>query len=69
MDKKEPKLLAWIASSKKDLIEFPMDVRKEMGHALRIAQEGGKHKDAKPLKGLETASINLYISDIICTYE
>jgi phage-related protein len=22
-----------------------------MGHALYIAQEGGKHKDAKPLKG------------------
>jgi len=49
--------LGWIASSKKDLMEFPITVRKEMGHALFIAQLGGKHKDAKPLKGLKGATI------------
>ena len=51
------KALAWIASSKRDLFEFPADIRKEMGHALYIAQEGGKHKNAKPLKGLRGASV------------
>ena len=28
-----------------------------MGHALYIAQEGGKHKDAKPLKGFGGANV------------
>lgn len=49
--------VGWIASSKKDLMEFPLNVRKEMGHALYIAQEGGKDKDAKPFKGFGNASV------------
>lgn len=51
------KELEWIGSSKKDLLEFPIDVRKEMGHALFIAQAGGKHKNAKPLKGFAGAKL------------
>jgi phage-related protein len=31
------KELDWIGSSKRDLLKFPVDVRKEMGHALYIA--------------------------------
>lgn len=57
MNKKKTKLLAWIASSKRDFIEFPTEIRKEMGHALYIAQEGGKHKNAKPLKGFGGATV------------
>ena len=45
------KPIVWIGSSKKDFMEFPNDVRKEIGHALYIAQKGEKHRDAKPLKG------------------
>lgn len=37
MNEKKVKALGWIASSKRDLMEFPNDVRKEMGHALYIA--------------------------------
>ena len=51
------KELEWIGSSKKDLLEFPMDIRKEMGHALYMAQKGGKHKNTKPLKGFGNAKI------------
>lgn len=51
------KTLEWIASSKRDLMAFPLGVRKEMGHVLFIAQGGGKHKDAKPLKGYVGAKI------------
>jgi len=51
------KKLSWIASSKKDLKSFPLDIRKEMGHALYIAQEGGKYKNAKPLKGFKGAKV------------
>ena len=55
--RKKAKELCWIGSSKRDLMEFPLDVRKEMGHALFIAQEGSKHKDAKPLKGFGGATV------------
>jgi len=57
------KKLEWIGSSKKDLLEFPKDIRKEMGHSLYIAQEGGKHKNAKPLKGFVGAKLLEIVSD------
>ena len=44
--------LAWVGSSKRDLLEFPEPVKDEMGNALGIAQFGGKHPKAKPWKGL-----------------
>lgn len=55
MDQKKP--IIWIASSKKDFLEFPHDVKNEMGHALFIAQKGSKHMDTKPLKGFGGASV------------
>lgn len=63
MNEKKIKALSWIASSKKDLLDFPHDVRKEMGHALYIAQEGGKHKNAKPLKGFKGAAVLEIVED------
>ena len=51
MTENEMKEIEWMGSSKKDLLKFPLAVRKEMGHALYIAQVGGKYKYAKPLKG------------------
>lgn len=51
------KELDWIGSSKRDLLGFPLAVRKEIGHALYIAQEGGKHKNVKPLKGFGGAKV------------
>lgn len=57
MTENKMKELDWIGSSKKELLKFPIDVRKEMGHALYIAQAGGKHKCAKPLKGFGGAKI------------
>lgn len=51
------KELDWVGSSKKDLLDFPIDIRKEMGHALYMAQLGDKHKYSKPLKGFGNAKI------------
>lgn len=48
MDKK----ITWIASSRKDLRSFPEEVRGDIGTALFVAQQGGKHPDAKPFKGI-----------------
>jgi len=43
------KELVWIGDSKEELIEFPEDVKDFMGFALRHAQSGTTHADAKPL--------------------
>lgn len=45
------KALEWISSSKKDLLTFPEDVRKEIGYALYLAQNGDIHQNTKPFKG------------------
>lgn len=45
------KRLFWIASSKRDLEEFPDDVKKTVLFALGLAQRGEKHATAKPFKG------------------
>lgn len=41
----------FIASSQRDLAEFPEDVRGEIGHALYVAQCGDEPLSAKALKG------------------
>jgi phage-related protein len=46
-----------VASAKEDLSGFPLPVRREIGFALRSAQKGGKHPDAKPLKGFGGAGV------------
>ena len=51
------KPLFWIASAKKDLIAMPDDVKDTFGYALYLAQIGGKHDQAKPLKGFGTAGV------------
>jgi phage-related protein len=55
MDKE--KSLFWVGDSKKNLKEFPEDVKDAMGYALQIAQWGAKHPDAKPLKGFKGSSV------------
>ena len=50
-EKKQPKQLKWVGSSKKDLSEVPEEVRFEMGFALYTAQLGETHESAKMFKG------------------
>jgi phage-related protein len=54
--------VVWIGSSLNDLREFPEDVHDMMGYALYLAQTGGKHQSAKPLKGFGGAKV-LEITD------
>jgi phage-related protein len=49
--------LFWIGSSKKDLKALPDDVQQVFGYALHLTQEGGKHLQAKPLKGFTGAKV------------
>jgi|SRR5437773_8079586 len=57
VDRRRRKPLFWIGSSLDDLRGFPVDVRRVMGFALHFAQSGGKHVDAKPLKGFAGAGV------------
>jgi phage-related protein len=43
--------LHWVGSAKADFMDFPAEVRSDMGFALGVAQLGGKHPSAKPWKG------------------
>jgi phage-related protein len=57
------KPLIWIGSSREDLKTFPEEVRLVMGYALYLAQTGGKHPDAKPLKGFGGARVLEVVDD------
>jgi phage-related protein len=47
----DEKPVEWVGSARDDLKAFPGDVVREIGHALYVAQIGGKHPSAKPLTG------------------
>jgi phage-related protein len=55
--------LVFIGTSLEDLSTFPVAVKRCIGFALRTAQKGGKHPDAKPLKGFKGAGVLEIVSD------
>ncbi len=46
-----------------DLAAFPEEVKDAIGYALYVAQQGGKHPSAKPLRGFGGAGILEIIED------
>jgi phage-related protein len=57
--------LEWIASSYKDLMAMPSDVRRRFGYALSLAQMGDQDDCAKVLKGFGSADVIEIIEDDI----
>jgi phage-related protein len=53
----------WIGSSYKDFVAFPDAVQDLMGYALYIAQTGGIHGSARPLKGFGGAGVLEIVED------
>jgi len=51
------KPVRWVGSSLQDLRSFPLEVRREIGHALYAAQKGETDPAAKPLKGFSGANV------------
>ena len=47
----ERKRIAWVGTSAADMADFPLEAKLKLGTALRVAQEGGRHVAAKPMKG------------------
>ena len=60
-DKEKP--LEWVASSYKDLMLLPTDVRRRFGYALSLAQMGDQDDAAKVLKGFGSAGVLEVIED------
>lgn len=59
----ESKEFRWIASALDDLAKLPDDVKRVMGFALWLAQQGEKHPDAKPLKGFGGRAVLEVVED------
>jgi phage-related protein len=57
------KPLFWMGSSREDLRGFPDEVRQAVGFALWQAQRGGKHRDAKVLRGFRGAGVLEVVED------
>ena len=57
------KPLEWIGRSLDDLRAFPRHVQHEIGVALTVAQFGGKHPAAKPLRGFGGAQVLEVVED------
>lgn len=57
------KPLEWIASSYKDLMALPPDVRRRFGYALSLAQMGDQDDAAKVLKGFGGAGVLEAVED------
>lgn len=49
--------LDFVGSSRKDIREFPEEVKEDIGYALFEVQKGGKPASAKPLKGFGGAGV------------
>lgn len=60
--KPAPKPLVWIGNSLEAVKGFPQAVRSEVGFALYQAQTGGKHVNAKPLRGFGAGVLEM-VSD------
>ena len=47
----------FIGSSRRDIREFPEEVKNDIGYALHEVEKGGKPESAKPLKGFGGAGV------------
>jgi phage-related protein len=57
------KAVVWVGSSRDDLRDFPEIVKDHIGYALFVAQQGGKHRDAKVLSGFGSAGVVEIVTD------
>lgn len=57
------KPLKWVGSAKRDLDGMPEDVKDVFGHAIDLAQAGGRHQDAKALSGFGSAAVLEVVED------
>ncbi len=57
------RFVRWVGSARKDMRALPDAVKQVFGYALFVAQCGGKHPHAKPLKGFGDAGVLEVVED------
>ena len=57
------KPVIWVGSSRKELARVFRACTVHMGYALYVAQQGGKHRDAKALSGFGGAGVVEVVKD------
>ena len=57
------KPVVWVGAARDELRNLPSEVQDAMGYALYLAQAGGKHPHAKPLRGFGGAGVLEIIED------
>jgi phage-related protein len=62
-DQPAPRPVVWVGSSRRDFRSMPKGVRSRIGYALYVAQCGGKHRDAKPMRGFGDAGVVEVVAD------
>ena len=64
MSKQQPrKPIKWVGSAKRDLDAMPEDLKDVFGHAIDLAQAGGKHQGAKVMTGFGSAGVLEVVED------
>jgi phage-related protein len=63
MSKQPRKPLKWVGSAKRDLDAMPEDVKDVFGHAIDLAQAGGRHQAAKVMTGFGSAGVLEVVED------
>ena len=63
MSKQPRKPLKWVGSAKRDLDGMPEDVKDVFGHAIDLAQAGGKYQHAKVMTGFGSAGVLEVVED------
>ncbi len=63
MSNQARKPIKWVSSAKRDLDALPEDVKDVFGHAIDLAQAGGKHPDAKVMTGFGSAGVLEVVED------
>lgn len=51
------KTILWVGASKEDLSQFPVPVKREMGFALRAAQQGERHAGVEAMQGFRGTTV------------
>jgi phage-related protein len=57
------KEVIWVGSCRADLAAFPQGARRVLGFAHHVAQLGGRHADARPLRGFGGGGVLEVIED------
>lgn len=57
------KPLFWLGDARKTVQGFPSEARQVFGYGLHLAQTGGKHPAAKPLRGFHGSGVLEIVED------